>query len=83
MDDEWFFGLILTTGQMLAITHIDDVRQAADGTIWLDVNMAAKDDGKSLFGEKWDGQIMFSPTTRLRASVNAAHVVCAVELTDT
>jgi hypothetical protein len=37
--DEWFFGLLVTGGFVLAISHLNDVRRGADGSIWLDVEM--------------------------------------------
>jgi hypothetical protein len=39
MDDTWVFGLLLSTGPTLAIEHIDNVSQAADGSLWVDVTM--------------------------------------------
>jgi hypothetical protein len=37
MSDEWSFGLLLNNGFVLAVSHIKAVRQAADGSIRLDV----------------------------------------------
>ena len=36
MDDSWSFGLMLTTGVVVAIETINAVHQAADGSIWID-----------------------------------------------
>lgn len=87
IDDEWSFGLLLVTGQMLAIAHIVDVRQAADGSIWLDVRMLDLDDVDSLTrsfsGLKHWPKALGAPTSRLQASVNAAQVVCAFDIADT
>lgn len=79
--DEWHFGLMLTTGQVLCISRIDDVKQAADGSIWLDVTMLPDNFGS----EHVYGRVMcpmVAPTHRLEASINAAHVVAAFELAD-
>lgn len=80
MDDNWFFGLLLTTGQTLAISQIDGVCQAADGSIWLKVTMLDETYKHSVV--HWEN-LIGAPTSRLTASINAAHVVCAVELADT
>jgi hypothetical protein len=78
--DEWFFGLLLDTGVALAISHINRVHQSADNNIWLDVEMLTD----VPFGaERLPMKMITAPTSRLTASVNAAHIVCAFELADT
>jgi hypothetical protein len=75
MDDTWVFGLLLSTGKVLAIEHIDEVHRAADGSLWIDVDMC---------GDPVDAwAALHAPTSRTRASVNVAHIVCALELSDT
>jgi hypothetical protein len=82
--DNWHFGLLLTTGQMLHIATIQNVHQSADGGLWLDVELLEPD-------SFWNGRAIkrgwpagaFAPTARRVCSVNVAHVVCAVELADT
>ena len=49
MFDEWHFGLVLSTGQVLFIERVSDVRQAADGSIWIDVDMHTQEDAKDHF----------------------------------
>jgi hypothetical protein len=39
MSDHWEFGLLLVTGQLLHVEHIDDV-SGWPGNIWIDVTMA-------------------------------------------
>lgn len=81
--DNWSFGLLLSNGWVMAINTITRFSQAADGTIWIDVEMAEERLGF------WDGNlpkdtvIFRSPTTRTTASLNAAHVIAAFELADT
>lgn len=84
MTDNWSFGLLLTTGQVLCIHAIDNIVQAADGSIWLDVEMQSEGswglpDDTSISGVP----ALVSPTSRTKASVNAASVVAAFELADT
>src|SRR5260370_22598359 len=68
MSDEWQFGLLLTTGDILCISTINEVRQAADGAVWLDVEML---DGASY--EPEESRFLVAPiSSRLTASVNAA-----------
>ena len=76
MDDTWVFGLLLSTGRVLAVEHIDEVHQAADGSLWVDVDMR---EGPV---DTWP-TVIHAPTSRTRASVNVAHIVCALELSDT
>lgn len=82
MTDEWSFGLLMTTGVIMAISCIDSVNQAADGSIWLDVRMWGSD---HLWVElhRKTMPLMAAPTKRLQASINAAHVIAAFELADT
>ena len=61
MFDEWHFGLVLSTGQVLFIEHISDVRQAADGSIWIDVDMHTQEDAKDHFWAK-DWNLVGAPT---------------------
>ena|SRR5690625_3500603 len=82
MTDSWCFGLMLTTGQTLCISSIMDVEQSADGTVWLDVLMLPRGDARN-YQALCAGPVMGAPTSRLEASVNAAHVVAAFELADT
>lgn len=77
MTDEWSFGLLLITGQILCLTHINSVHRAGDGSVWLDVEMMRA-------GDVWVPKNGFvAPTSRTWASVNAAHVIAAFELADT
>ena len=82
MFDEWHFGLLLTTGKTLLISHITNVHVAVDKSIWIDVTMQSEEDAKTHFwGKRWD--LIGSPTRRNEASINAAHIICAIELADT
>lgn len=77
MTDEWYFGLLLTTGHVVAINHINKVQQAADGSIWIDVEMDIHPPSRD------DLRIFGAPVDRPTATINAAHVVWAFELADT
>jgi hypothetical protein len=79
-DDTWFFGLLLSTGQTLTIEHIDNVSQAADDSLWVDVTMHKEFYAHGLAA--WVIPIC-APTSRVQASINVAHIVCAFELADT
>jgi hypothetical protein len=57
------------------------VQQAADGSLWLDVELSA-DTG--LIDTEQDGRRhITAPTSRHHASINAGHVVLAFETADT
>ena len=81
--DDWHFGIMLTTGQMLHVETIEAVHQS-DGGVWLDVRLGEPDGVRSEWmpARGWPTPT-HSPTRRRMCSVNAAHVVCAVELADT
>jgi hypothetical protein len=76
--DCWQFGLLMTTGHTIGISSIVDVHQAADGSLWLDVSMLTSD-----YEGIADVPLFLAPTSRTFASINAAHVVAAFELSDT
>ena len=77
MTDYWVFGLLLVTGQVLVVHHIDAIHTGPHGEMFADVDL--HDDTSS-----W-GNLphLGSPTSRSKATVNLRHVVCAVELADT
>ncbi len=77
MTDSWSFGLLLNTGHVLCIESILKVRQGADGHIWLDVEMMTRIPYAKITN------MIHSPTSRTRASVQASRIVAAFELADT
>lgn len=83
--DNWFFGLVLTTGHMLNIRTIDNVTQAADGSLWLDVELASFEDNafEDLATKRGWPPFLPAPTDRNGCSVAVSQIVCAVELADT
>jgi hypothetical protein len=88
MEDHWTFGLLLVTSDVLVIENITDVHQAADGGLWIDVQLSGHD-GFIASSHKHPGfavwrklRMLSAPTDRLSATVNAAHIVAALELSD-
>ena len=80
MDDVWYFGILLITGQVLAAQHIDSVSQAVNGDIWIDITLCDDVPLSDSFGNI---RVTLAPTSRLTASVNVSHIVTVVELADT
>lgn len=78
MDDNWVFGLLLANGKTLVIEQIDEVRQAGDGSIWIDATMYQ---GGRCDVRDWN--LVYTPTSRSQVSINVAHVILALELADT
>lgn len=81
--DMWSFGLLMSNGFVIAIQCVHDVRIGPDGSLWADVELAPH--GSSFFcsnGKLW-GEPVCAPTSRLKASINASHVMAVVELADT
>lgn len=82
MCDEWTFGLLLTTGDVLVISSIAHVHQDAAGHLWLDVNVTDPEPYLTTIGSAGRG-VLYCPTTRTTMSINAAQVVAAFEVCDT
>jgi hypothetical protein len=80
MSDSWYFGLLTVNNTIIGIQCIDEVYQAANGEIWLDVTLL---DTNLLRTESIAQEILIAPTSRTRASINASHIVAAFELEDT
>jgi len=80
MGEEWVYGLMMASGNVIAVERIDAVRRAADGALWLDVILAPADDYWG--GNNYDPSVFGAPSSRRRASINAAHVAAAFELVD-
>ena len=80
MGDQWHFGLMLTTGRTLAISTIDRVVRDNTGALWLDVELL---ENKGAFWEGVFPKLVFSPTSRTKASVAVSQIVAAFELADT
>lgn len=80
MGDQWHFGLMLTTGRTLAISTIDRVVRDNTGALWLDVELL---ENKGGFWEGVFPKLVFSPTSRTKASVAVSQIVAAFELADT
>ena len=72
LTDSWGFGLMMSNGQTIPINSIHAVHQAADQSIWLDVELLT--DQEEIY---WH-----PPATRLKASINASHVIAAFEIWD-
>jgi hypothetical protein len=76
--DVWFFGLLTVDGTIIGIQRIEAIKQAADGSIWIDVQLLDSEPSNSS-GKK----LFLSPTSRTSASINTSHIVAAFELADT
>lgn len=78
MTDAWHFGLLTTSGTVIGIHQILRTYQAADGSIWIDVELM------SVYPPAVAENSMFiAPTSRTQASINTSHIVTAFELADT
>jgi hypothetical protein len=76
MRDVWGFGFLLSSGDRVHFERINDVCQAADGTIWIDVTLHVRQPRSN----NADGNyILALESDRKKASINAAHIVMAFE----
>lgn len=81
MDDVWYFGLVLTNGDVLGIRTIEKIRQDKNGTIWIDALMLAGEDTVLyLKHHPFKGRLILAPAEREYISINASHIMYAVEL---
>ena len=78
MMDNWTFGLLTDTGITIVITRINRVTKAADGGLWLDVELAEHEPINGLPRPSF-----LSPTSRTEASIAVRHIVAGFELADT
>jgi hypothetical protein len=83
MTDVWSFALLTANRQAILIDHINRISQAADGGLWLDVQLLDSAGGWEENLRQMGLHIITAPTTRTSASVNAAHIVAAFEIADT
>ena len=81
MTDDWLFGLLLVTGQVAVIQRITAVTKDASGAVWLDVLLASEAGSYPLKAGGAALPVILAPTDRTEASINAATVVMALELT--
>jgi hypothetical protein len=76
--DTWFFGLLTVDGTIIGIERIEAIKQAADGSIWIDVQLLDSEYSNSSIKK-----LFLAPTSRTTASINTSHIVAAFELADT
>jgi hypothetical protein len=69
----------MSNGTLIYIQTILDVHLAADGSLWLDVELSEQ----APFSHEPDQKHLKSPTSRTTASINVAHVMAAFETADT
>jgi hypothetical protein len=79
MHDSWHFGVLMSDGTLIHIETILEVHQAADGSLWLDVQLSEE----TPFAQEPHPRDLKSPTSRTMASINVAHVMAAFETADT
>ncbi|MGE0082080.1 MAG: hypothetical protein AB7U81_12375 [Thiohalomonadaceae bacterium] len=79
MQEDWVYGFIMVYGSIIAVERVEAVRQAADGSLWLDVRLAPADD---YWSGHYDPSVFGAPSTRRSASINCSHVAAAFELVD-
>jgi hypothetical protein len=79
MQDSWHFGMLMSDGTCIYIETILEVHQAADGSLWLDVLLSEV----TPFAQEAYPRHLTSPTSRTKASINAAHVMAVFETADT
>jgi hypothetical protein len=79
MGEAWTFGLLMTSGHVLAINGIQRIAMAADGSLWVDVVLCTHRPHCDRFGGV---EVTISPTSRAEASINVMQIVAAVELAE-
>lgn len=82
MSEEWLFGLLTVSGDIVAVRRINKITKDAAGQLWLDVKLAAYNEAKGVYDadNPRSQRLIVAPTERTNATVNAAHVVLAFEM---
>ena len=82
MNDQWSFGLLMITGDVIAVQSIASVKQDAGGNLWIDAILINSEE--QLLPDDINGHRIFAaPTSRKDVTINASHIVAAFELGDT
>ena len=82
MSDDWNFALLLTTGQLMLITHITSVSIDWNKELWIDVILETEKDARGHYDElqKLWGQVVFSINIeRTEASIKVSNIVAAFD----
>lgn len=78
LGDTWSFGLMLNSGTTVIIDQLEDIVQAADGSLWLEVTLATE--------APWTirklNKAFLAPTDRKRAAIALASVAAIFEASD-
>ena len=80
MHDAWSFGLLTTSKLLLCVETVTNIHQAADGSLWLDVELL---ESAPSGADRLGVPVLVSPTSKKTCSVNCANIVAALELADT
>jgi hypothetical protein len=72
----------MTNGDYVHFSHITNVVQAADGTVWVDVSLHKPMELVDIFRGSLPGKHIFAPTSRTEASINSSHIMMAFETGD-
>ncbi len=72
LQDNWPFGLLLSDGTKMAISHIDLVNEDSQGNVWIDAQLSE---------HKKDGYFT-DPTSRKVITINASKIIAIWELSD-
>ncbi|QPB24443.1 hypothetical protein [Rhizobium sp. 007] len=72
--DDWGFGLLLTSSEIMAVARIEAISSERQ---WMEVTMLEKGQGPVDIN---DISLLYAPTDRLKASVRIANVEAAFEL---
>ena len=83
LSDTWSFGLLMITGDVIAIECITSITQDATGNLWLNATLETDDNSKGQVDNVAGHKLLLAPTSRASVSINASHVVAAFELADT
>ena len=84
MNDEWAFGLLLTIGYVVCVETILAIHVDSSGGIWIDVKLLARGNLliKGEYPKLTKKDLVYSPTDRREATINASQIVMALDLVD-
>jgi hypothetical protein len=80
---EWCFGLLLDTGHVLCVEHLNGAVEAADGELWFELEAYPKDAVMiECLPDSLREKAIFAPTRRTNMNVQASKVVAIFDLAD-
>ncbi|MBD2522125.1 MULTISPECIES: hypothetical protein [unclassified Nostoc] len=74
--DEFYYGLLTTSGTVIGISRINEVTLMPDGSYWIEVNLLVGTPPLSISNMPF----LIAPSTYPTATINSSHIIAAFDL---